>query len=76
MVLEEEHFWNNVIPVVCMKGLNWGGTKSFNFPSNRNAMKTNCIGDVTLREQYNSFRSIFTVAPLSSGCTSKSEKIK
>ena len=26
--------------------------------------------------QYNSFRPIFTVAPLSSGCTSKSGKIK
>ena len=75
--------------------------KSFNFPSDQNAMKINYIGDVTLENscfdcivqlsfgiadcvkmrgagsgRYNSFRPIFTVAPSSSGCTSKSGKIK
>ena len=100
MEFEEEQFWNNVMTVVCMRGYNWGGTKSFNFPSNQNAMNIDYIGDVTLENscfdniasfsfgiadcgklrgagsgRYKSFRPIYTVAPLSSGCTSKSGKI-
>ena len=48
MELEEEHFWNNVVTVVCVRGYNWEGTKSFNFPSDQNAMNINFIGNVTL----------------------------
>ena len=48
MELEEEHFWNNVMTVVCMRGQNWGGTKILNFESDQNAMHINYIGDVTL----------------------------
>ena len=48
MELEEEHFWNNVMTIVCMRALNWGGTKSFNFASDQNAMNINYIGDATL----------------------------
>ena len=99
--LEEEHFWNNVMAVICMRGENWGRKKSSNFPSDQNAMNINYIGDVALGNtcfdgivqfsfgiadyrkmkgagsgRYNSLRPIFTVAPLSFRCTSKSGKIK
>ena len=70
-----------------------GGTKSFNFSSDQNAMNINDIGNVTLENncfdgiapfsfriadcgkmkgagsgRYNSFKPIFTVAPLKGLC--------
>ena len=48
MELEEEHFLNNVMTVVCLRGYNWGGTKSFDFPSDQSAMNFNYVGDMTL----------------------------
>ena len=42
------NFWNKVMTVGCIRGYNWGGTESLNFPSNQSAMNVNYIGDVTL----------------------------
>ena len=81
--------------------LKLGGKKSFDFPSDQNAMNINYIGDMALEDncfdsivqfsfgiadcgemrgagsvRCNSFRPTFTVTPFSSGCTSKSGKIK